>query len=68
MKKLYIFILLLLCFYISYAQSLNDTTGKLIEQKDHVITGETVIKVENLGALINTEYPEMRPTISADGN
>ncbi|HEX2682606.1 MAG TPA: OmpA family protein, partial [Ferruginibacter sp.] len=27
-----------------------------------------VIKVENLGELINTDLPEMRPTISADGN
>ena len=68
MKKYYFSILLVLCFYISYAQPLLDTTGKLIEQKENVITEATIIKVENLGALINTEYPEMRPTISADGN
>ncbi len=68
MKKLYFSILLVLCVSLGYAQPLQDTSGKLIEQKDHTITGSTVIKVENLGALINTEYPEMRPTISADGN
>jgi outer membrane protein OmpA-like peptidoglycan-associated protein len=68
MRNCYFLTLFIFCFQISFAQPLQDTTGKLIEQKDHIITGETVIKVENLGPLINTEYPEMRPTISADGN
>lgn len=50
------------------AQPSVDTAGKLIEQKEHVITASTIVKVENLGERINTAYPEMRPTISADGN
>lgn len=50
------------------AQPLADTSGKLIEQKENIITEETILKIENLGELVNTAYPEMRPTISADGN
>jgi OmpA-OmpF porin, OOP family len=68
MKKFYVLLVLLLCFFVVYTQPLLDTTGKLKEQKENVITESTIIKVENLGALINSEYPEMRPTISADGN
>ena len=68
MKKCYLFVLLVLCFIVCYAQPSLDTSGKLIAQKDNVITAATIIQVENLGALINSEYPEMRPTISADGN
>lgn len=68
MKQCYLLFLSLFCFYIGYTQPLADTTGKLIEQKENVITAATVIKVENLGGRINSEYPELRPTISADGN
>ncbi|RYH30570.1 hypothetical protein EON65_04770 [archaeon] len=68
MKKCYSLTLALMCMQASYAQPLQDTTGKLIEQKENVINAETIIKVENLGERINTPYPEMRPTISADGN
>lgn len=45
---------------------LSDTLLK--EQKENIIKESTIIKVENLGDIINTENPEMRPTISADGN
>ncbi len=68
MKKCYLVLLLLLCFFVGYAQPSLDTAGKLIAQKENVIKETTIIKVENLGQLINTEYPEMRPTISADGD
>jgi OmpA-OmpF porin, OOP family len=68
MKKCYLFILLMAGFGSSYGQPSLDTSGKLIPQKDNIITAATIIQVENLGALINSEYPEMRPTISADGN
>jgi outer membrane protein OmpA-like peptidoglycan-associated protein len=68
MKKFYLLLLLLACFYLGYTQPSLDTTGKLIEQKENIITASTIVKVENLGPLINTEHPEMRPTISADGN
>ena len=68
MKKCYLFVLLIVSFIACYAQPFPDTSGKLIAQKDNVITAATIMQVENLGALINSEYPEMRPTISADGN
>lgn len=45
-----------------------DTLGKLKAQKENVIKAETIIKIENLGIKINTDLPELRPTISADGN
>jgi OOP family OmpA-OmpF porin len=50
------------------AQPLADTTGKLVEQKENIITPATILKVENLGFRVNSELPELRPTISADGN
>lgn len=43
-------------------------TAKLIAQKDNIITASTIIKIENLGENINSDLPELRPTISADGN
>jgi hypothetical protein len=46
----------------------TDSLGALIEQKTHIITTETILKVENLGTKINSDLPELRPTISADGN
>ncbi|MBP6287830.1 MAG: OmpA family protein [Ferruginibacter sp.] len=60
-----------LCFFtvsvlLTVAQPARDTTLK--EQKENVIKETTIIQVENLGADINTDNPEMRPTISADGN
>ncbi len=61
---------LLLCV-AAFAQpsaQVSDTTIKLKEQTENIIREGTVVQVENLGALINTDLPEMRPTISADGN
>ena len=46
----------------------RDSLGELKQQKENVINAETIIKIENLGTKINTEYSELRPTISADGN
>lgn len=68
MKKCYFVLLLLFTSAIVYTQPLADTVSKLIEQKENVITASTIVKVENLGELVNSAYPEMRPTISADGN
>lgn len=68
MKKCYFIFLLQALFFIAYGQPQVDTTGKLIEQKENIITASTVIKVGNLGERINSEYPELRPTVSADGN
>ncbi|MBI1780914.1 MAG: OmpA family protein [Sphingobacteriales bacterium] len=51
-----------------YAQLDIDTVGKLIEQKEKIISASTIIQIENLGTKINSRLPELRPTISADGN
>lgn len=51
-----------------FAQPAIDTTVRLIAQKENVIKAETVIKIENLGEMINSDLAELRPTISADGN
>lgn len=50
------------------AQPSNDSLPKLIPQKENSITENTIIKIENLGPQINSELPELRPTISPDGN
>ncbi|MEO7444758.1 MAG: OmpA family protein [Ferruginibacter sp.] len=68
MKKLYLLFILLVLFLLSYSQPLHDTSGRLIPQHENVIKEETVIKLENLGESVNSVYPELRPTISADGN
>jgi len=48
---------------------ITDTDGvKLIPQKDKIINANTILKIENLGSSVNTAYPELRPTVSADGN
>ncbi len=67
LKKLTTIALLFICLHQALAQP-SDTLGALIPQKENVITAETIVKVENLGAKINTRLPELRPTISADGN
>ena len=67
MKKLYTVVFGFLPFF-AICQPLQDTAVKLKEQKENIIKESTIVTVENLGEIINTEYPEMRPTISADGN
>ena len=66
MKTIFTFNLFTFSVLLSAAQPVLDTTLK--EQKENVIKESTIVKVENLGELINTDNPEMRPTISADGN
>ncbi len=66
MKTTSTFFALFFCILSATAQPAQDTTLK--EQKENVIKETTIVKVENLGELINTGNPEMRPTISADGN
>jgi OmpA-OmpF porin, OOP family len=66
MKTTFTFFALFFCLLTSIAQPAIDTTLK--EQKENIIKETTIVKVENLGELINTGHPEMRPTISADGN
>ena len=70
-KAIYCFILCL-CFQYLSAQPVIDTThndtARLIQQKENIITSSTIIKVENMGSLVNTQLSELRPTISADGN
>ena len=70
-RAIYCFILCF-CFQHISAQPAIDTThndtARLVQQKENIITSATIIKVENMGSLINTHLSELRPTISADGN
>ncbi len=69
MRSIITFVLLQSCCHFTFAQpQYKDSLGPLVQQKENVLKAETVIKVENVGTKINTEYPELRPTISADGN
>lgn len=46
----------------------SDSAAGLKQQKDNIITANTILKIENLGININSDLPELRPTVSADGN
>jgi OmpA-OmpF porin, OOP family len=52
----------------SHSQTSIDTSIKLVPQKENLITESTIIKVENLGGNVNSQWAELRPTVSADGN
>jgi OmpA-OmpF porin, OOP family len=65
MKKL-LLVFISFLFLFAGAQPAADTNG-LVMQKENVITANTIVKVENIGPNINSELPELRPTISADG-
>jgi len=68
-KNTTLFFMMMLCLLAGNAQTSADAdTGKLVAQKDNIITASTILKIENLGPLINTDLAELRPTISADGN
>ena len=75
MKKIIAIAILFQCIQTSVAQTSTDTSVvsfdtsvALIPQKDNIITAETIVKIENLGININSDLPELRPTVSADGN
>lgn len=67
-KKTTIAAILYICLQTVAAQTSFDSTVALVPQAGNTITASTVIKVENLGININSDLPELRPTISADGN
>jgi outer membrane protein OmpA-like peptidoglycan-associated protein len=67
MKKALFFLICLSCINCSVAQG-DEAAEKLVVQRENVIKESTIIKIENLGHNINSELPELRPTISADGN
>jgi outer membrane protein OmpA-like peptidoglycan-associated protein len=68
-KRVVPFLTLLAGWQLATAQVSNvSDTGKLKEQADNIITSNTIIKIENLGTNINSDLPELRPTVSADGN
>ena len=67
MRRISLLVTILICRQLT-AQPLNDSLPKLIQQKDNVITENTIIQIENLGPNINSDLPELRPTISPDGN
>ena len=68
MKKLYFLCLLAGFLSNAYAYPITDTSGELVQQKDNVIHTNTILKIENLGPAVNSPLPELRPTVSADGN
>lgn len=71
LKKSLPFLILTLCLQQAMAQpsltSQTADTGTLKQQKENVITANTIIKTENLGFRVNSVLPELRPTVSADG-
>jgi len=67
-KSTTFFALLLICIYTAHAQPADTTDLALHVQKENVINPGTIMKIENLGPNVNTDLPELRPTISADGN
>lgn len=52
----------------AFAQPSATPPEKLIAQKENIIKEGTIVKMENVGWHVNSELPELRPTISADGN
>lgn len=66
MKKVLSLLLLIIC--CQYAKAQLDTSVRLVAQKENIIKESTIVKIENLGININSDLPELRPTISADGN
>jgi outer membrane protein OmpA-like peptidoglycan-associated protein len=68
-KKPILLIILLQCIVYTFAQpAAIDTSGGLKQQKENIINASTIVKIQNLGPMVNTQYAELRPTISADGN
>ena len=69
MKKIIFLLTVFFCRQFAIAQPAvySDSVGVLKVQKDIIINSQTILKVENLGTNINTDLPELRPTISADG-
>ncbi|WP_301921794.1 OmpA family protein [Ferruginibacter sp.] len=69
MKKIILLLTVFFCCQFAIAQPAvySDSLGILKVQKDIIINSQTILKVENLGTNINTDLPELRPTISADG-
>lgn len=68
MKRTTLLLCLCLLHSLLTAQLSADTSAPLKEQKENVIRAGTVIKIENLGSNVNSEFAELRPTVSADGN
>jgi len=65
-------LIMVVCLQQATAQSSSlasvSDTGKLVAKKDLIIDANTILKIENLGTNINSDLPELRPTVSADGN
>jgi OmpA-OmpF porin, OOP family len=67
-RNILLLVLVIITALLTNAQPNNDTTIKLVAQKDNIITANTILKIENLGPNVNSDLAELRPTISADGN
>ena len=67
MKQLLVFLFIAIVS-VAGAQPRYDSGIALVQQKENVITPNTILKIENLGTEVNSALPELRPTISPDGN
>lgn len=68
MKKLLFQVIFFFVNGLAFTQPMRDTGIVLIEQKEHVINSNTILKIENMGDGVNSPLPELRPTVSPDGN
>ena len=72
MRRIVPLLIMVVCLQQATAQSSSlasvSDTGKLVAKKDLIIDANTILKIENLGTNINSDLPELRPTVSADGN
>ena len=68
MKKTIVTLIVYLFAQTIVAQTAFDSSIALVPQAANIITASTIVKIENLGININSDLPELRPTISADGN
>ncbi len=69
MKRILLLALLIHGIVAASGQPALDTANRgLVKQAENIITESTIIKIENLGININSDLPELRPTISPDGN
>ena len=68
MKKTIVTLIVYLYAQTIVSQTAFDSSIALVPQAANIITASTIVKIENLGININSDLPELRPTISADGN
>jgi OmpA-OmpF porin, OOP family len=66
-KKTTLVLSLRVCLYAQAQPSNNDSLSPK-PRPGNLITPTTALRIENLGWKVNSEFAELRPTVSADGN